>query len=70
MSKLSVETKHKLSAYKEIEGAQELIDAHLDDVNGGGWGFTLFGQFQQGSPSPTPAPKPPAPPPVVTRTVS
>lgn len=56
--------------YADLDGAQELIDSHLDDVAGGGFGFGLFGQFNQGGgtsapgapgsggSTPTPAPEP------------
>lgn len=55
--------------YADLDGAQELIDSHLDDVAGGGFGFGLFGQFNQGGGTTAPGAPPgggttPAPEPV------
>ena len=48
MSKLSESLSVEIDLYANLEGAQELIDAHLDEVAGGD-GFTLHWNFQKTS---------------------
>jgi len=47
MSDIEKQVMNRMSANADLEGAQDLVDAHLDDVTAGltGKGFSLHIQF-------------------------
>jgi hypothetical protein len=46
MSEIEKQVTDRLKANADLEGAQDLIDAHLDGVGGGGF-WLAFGRFLQ-----------------------
>ena len=47
MSDIEKQVMNRISANADLEGAQDLIDAHLDEVTAGCWrgGFSLHIQY-------------------------
>ena len=54
MSEVEKQIMNRISNNADLEGAQDLIDAHIDEVTGGS--FSSFASFTSSIPTPHPGP--------------